>query len=389
MDLRSRRWRVATAGLALAVGAVTFAPASAADPEQELDETRRRAGEARSRLGELERSDVELAAAIEAATGELDTALADLRAAEADLRRAETRLAHGREELAAAGRRVTRAEDELRRRAARAFAQPRLLPDSAIIESGDPLELAKRAALADAVLDGDSDAVADLRVARAERADLVAELETVANDAAIARAAADEQRAQVEAHKEELEAARAELQRRLDETAAEVEALQQEEQELVEVIRRREEEARRAAEAEAAEAAAAGEPDAQAVSAPGRLLWPADGWVSSEFGPRWGRNHNGIDIAAPTGTTVRAAADGVVYHAGAFGTFGNLVAIDHGGGMTTLYAHLATVEVAVGQWVNAGTRVAGVGSTGRSTGPHLHFEVRVGGVASDPRGFLG
>jgi murein DD-endopeptidase MepM/ murein hydrolase activator NlpD len=86
---------------------------------------------------------------------------------------------------------------------------------------------------------------------------------------------------------------------------------------------------------------------------------------------------------------VRAAAGGVVFHAAPFGSFGNFIAIDHGDGLTTFYAHLNSIEVSEGQWVSRGDRIAGVGSTGRSTGPHLHFEVRVGGVPQDPRGYLG
>jgi len=125
-----------------------------------------------------------------------------------------------------------------------------------------------------------------------------------------------------------------------------------------------------------------------AGTAPSSLIWPASGWVSSEFGIRWGRNHNGIDIAAPTGTQVRSAARGTVRHAGPMGSFGNLVIIDHGGGVATLYAHLHSVGVREGQRVDVNEPIATVGSTGRSTGPHLHFEVRRSGKAVNPRTLL-
>ncbi|HWH00058.1 MAG TPA: M23 family metallopeptidase [Pilimelia sp.] len=112
---------------------------------------------------------------------------------------------------------------------------------------------------------------------------------------------------------------------------------------------------------------------------------PVQGTTSSEFGPRWGRQHEGIDIAAATGTPVRAAADGVVRKASWYGGYGNAVIIDHGGGVSTLYAHNSSLTVKPGERVRAGQLVAKVGSTGDSTGPHLHFEVEVDGKKVDPR----
>lgn len=116
--------------------------------------------------------------------------------------------------------------------------------------------------------------------------------------------------------------------------------------------------------------------------------WPASGTVSSEFGPRGGRMHEGIDIAVPHGTPVRAVAAGRVIYADWAGTYGILVRIDHGGGVETRYAHNSRLEVSPGQWVQSGQVIARAGSTGRSTGPHVHFEVRVNDEAIDPRGWL-
>jgi murein DD-endopeptidase MepM/ murein hydrolase activator NlpD len=103
-----------------------------------------------------------------------------------------------------------------------------------------------------------------------------------------------------------------------------------------------------------------------------------------ETGTRWvsGR-HTGLDFAAPAGTPVVAAAGGRVVQAGRAGPYGNLVVIDHGG-VTTYYAHLSSVHVAVDDDVGAGHQVGAVGATGNATGPHLHFEVRVSGVPRDP-----
>jgi murein DD-endopeptidase MepM/ murein hydrolase activator NlpD len=123
------------------------------------------------------------------------------------------------------------------------------------------------------------------------------------------------------------------------------------------------------------------------VSASG-LIWPTSGPVTSYFGPRWGRMHEGIDIAAPYGAPIRAAAAGTVIYAGWMGGYGNLVVVDHGGGLATAYAHASTLAVGVGQGVAQGQLIAYVGSTGHSTGPHLHFEVRVNGTPVDPLGYL-
>jgi murein DD-endopeptidase MepM/ murein hydrolase activator NlpD len=98
--------------------------------------------------------------------------------------------------------------------------------------------------------------------------------------------------------------------------------------------------------------------------------------------------HEGIDIAVPTGTAVRASASGTVIHSGWLGGYGNLVVIDHGNGLATAYAHNSSLLVSVGQSVTQGETVSLAGSTGNSSGPHVHFEVRVNGLAVDPLLYL-
>jgi murein DD-endopeptidase MepM/ murein hydrolase activator NlpD/phosphosulfolactate phosphohydrolase-like enzyme len=116
----------------------------------------------------------------------------------------------------------------------------------------------------------------------------------------------------------------------------------------------------------------------------GSMVWPVQGTITSKFGYRWGSFHKGVDIGAPTGTEVLAADSGMVTSAGWNGGYGNCVKIDHGGGKVTLYAHLSKMAVATGATVEKGQVIGYVGSTGVSTGPHLHFEVHVDGVAKDP-----
>ena len=120
-------------------------------------------------------------------------------------------------------------------------------------------------------------------------------------------------------------------------------------------------------------------------------IWPTAGYVSSPYGLRWNGSefHQGIDIAAETGTPIVATADGVVTTAGWDGSgYGNMVDIDHGDGIMTRYGHASAVAVTVGQEVRRGQVIAYVGSTGYSTGPHLHYEVRVSGQPVNPAGYL-
>ena len=127
---------------------------------------------------------------------------------------------------------------------------------------------------------------------------------------------------------------------------------------------------------------------APVVSGSGQLSWPVSGPVTSGFGSRWGRMHEGIDIAVGSGTPVHAAAAGTIIYAGWMEGYGNLVVIDHGNGLSTAYGHNSSLASAVGQSVSAGQVIAYSGSTGHSTGPHVHFEVRVNGAPVDPLGYL-
>jgi murein DD-endopeptidase MepM/ murein hydrolase activator NlpD len=118
---------------------------------------------------------------------------------------------------------------------------------------------------------------------------------------------------------------------------------------------------------------------------PLRMLVPVSAPVGDRFGPRGGWFHSGVDFVAPYGAAVRSTRSGRVVSAGwDAGGYGNLVVIDHGSGVTSWYAHLSAIAVRAGEAVGAGSLVGRVGSTGHATGPHLHWEVRVGGAATNP-----
>jgi len=119
------------------------------------------------------------------------------------------------------------------------------------------------------------------------------------------------------------------------------------------------------------------------------LIRPVSGTITSRFGARWGETHTGLDIGAPRGTAIKAAAAGTVTFSGNRGNgYGNYVIISHGNGVETLYGHCHTLNVSAGQTVSLGQTIATVGNTGRSTGNHLHLEIRVNGISQNPQNYL-
>lgn len=120
------------------------------------------------------------------------------------------------------------------------------------------------------------------------------------------------------------------------------------------------------------------------------LIKPVSGTVTSRFGSRWGSTHKGVDIGAPKGTPIKAAASGTVISSstGYNGGYGNCVVISHGNGIETAYGHCSALYVKVGQKVSQGDVIAAVGNTGRSFGNHLHLEIRINGVAQNPQNYL-
>ena len=120
----------------------------------------------------------------------------------------------------------------------------------------------------------------------------------------------------------------------------------------------------------------------------GEMIWPTNGAFTSPFGQRWGRLHAGIDIGAPEGTPIRAAMSGKVVLLGWTGGYGNYTCVQHGGGLSTCYAHQSRYGTSMGASVSKGDVIGYVGNTGNSTGAHLHFETRVNGAPVNPMGYL-
>ncbi|MBE6759124.1 MAG: hypothetical protein E7554_03435 [Ruminococcaceae bacterium] len=208
------------------------------------------------------------------------------------------------------------------------------------------------------------------------------------------KAQIEEKRAEIEAEKlnlsskkEELDEQKAEADALLSQIAADKAVLQQEQVKIDKEMQK----AREALDAIIARKTAESD---EKNHVPGAWRWPAPGYkrISSKFGWRsWSNSyHKGIDIAAPMGANIIASKGGkVVTSSYDAGGYGNYVIIDHGGGYMTVYGHLRSRAVSVGQQVNGGQSIGACGSTGRSTGPHLHFEIRVNGVAQNPTNYVG
>lgn len=118
------------------------------------------------------------------------------------------------------------------------------------------------------------------------------------------------------------------------------------------------------------------------------MYTPSRGQITSPFGVRWGKMHNGVDIGASMGDPIYAAMDGKVCCAEWEDGYGNVIKIDHGSGVQTIYAHCSSIGVGLGEYVKRGEKIGQVGSTGRSTGPHVHFEVRINNVPQNPMKYL-
>ncbi len=360
-------------------------PTTAAEARQQRNELREQKAQAAAELDAARAADADVAAALAGITDavnakqlELDEAQRQLDAAAAVAAEAEAQIAAADAERAAL---VSRIGDY----AVNGFLEASN-PDlgNSVLSSANPNEALRRSAL--------------LRIADSDSDDLLEQLRTVREDRALAEESA---LAAVEAAlrlKEgmaglvaELEAQRqvqadlkAELEARVSAWETEMQGLAAEEQELSDFIR----------EQEARVAPRAGSPAVPGVTSSSGFIWPVNASVTSEFGyrvhPIFGtrRLHAGIDLGAGSGTEIMATKGGTVLSAGPYGGYGNAVVIAHGDGLSSLYAHQSKIAVSAGETVDRGEVIGYVGSTGQSTGPHLHFEIRESGDPVNPRRYL-
>jgi murein DD-endopeptidase MepM/ murein hydrolase activator NlpD len=389
----------AGAATALAAGIALSAPADdKAGVDQRLERARERLERARDResvlTGEVEaygdriRALEARLAPLRERSARLDAELAALRERlEALTRRLaieQRRLADAEAELALRERVLS---DRLRDLYARGEPDPVLV----LLESGSLAQAVATADVLEVIVDRDRELAqavkayaAQVRRTRDAIAEVRAEAAAAEAEAEVAAERARAAKAALEREQSGLERVRGARQALLDGVRGDREEIEAE----AEGLERRS--AALAARIRAAQGLPAAPSGSVAVGPPSAagLVWPVHGTITSGFGPRWGRMHEGLDIAGGSGTPIAAAATGTVISAGWSGGYGQLVVLDHGNGLSTAYAHLSSISVSSGQTVPQGSVVGGMGTTGSSTGVHLHFEVRVNGAAVSPLGYL-
>lgn len=256
----------------------------------------------------------------------------------------------------------------------------------AFLSAGDIQEAIDRRSLLDQVNESDRATIEQVQAARGAVLTQQEVLQGETDRLEVMKAEQEEVLAQVREIRESRAMAAANAEAKVAELAREEEDLEGEQQRIKELIA-----ARQAPPPSIAPPAAGGGGTASAtVSAPSSsgYVWPACGAVTSEYGRRWGRLHAGIDIDDNLTSAIVASRSGRVMFAGWSGGYGQLTLIDHGDGVVTAYAHQSQIMVGEGQSVSQGQRIGTIGTTGSSTGTHLHFEVRVSGSAQNPRRFL-
>jgi murein DD-endopeptidase MepM/ murein hydrolase activator NlpD len=327
--------------------------------------------------------------------GAVNGRLAELRTRTAST---ERKLSWTRIQLDAARKTVQRHDEALKRRLVNAYEHADLGYIDVLLEARSFADFVERWNDIRFVIKANETTIRERRAAEAQVASIESSLVGVEAQLHDQQAQADQQRQSLTALATERENLLAAAKR--EQTVAQAEVVQyeemtaEEEASLEALIQEKqaEEEARREAERRARQLA--GEPAAPISGAPGSVMWPVSGPITSGFGmrnhPVFGRfiMHAGIDIAAAEGATIAAAAPGRVILAQYAGNCGNMITLDHGGGMATNYCHLSQIFVGVGQDVQRGQAIGAVGMTGDATGPHLHFEVRIDGRPVDPLGYL-
>ncbi|MGH9279435.1 MAG: murein hydrolase activator EnvC family protein [Acidimicrobiales bacterium] len=360
--------------LVLIVVLVMLMPARALAQSSE-DKAAKKAAAA-AQLDALKADDVKLAAAVRTLdagiveqSGVTDAARRAANAADAAVDSAQARLAATEKKMANLKQKATEV-------AVMAYVHPSGDSIIELMKARDLAEASRRQTLLSQVVQVDHDVLGQLRAVRQDQQSEQANLLVLRDQAQQRRKDATDKLNQLQSLRDDQVRLKSALDVRIAQFTAEVNALAREESNIANLIRAR----------EVTGASVDGNP-VPARSASG-LIWPVPGNVSSSFGWRWGAMHSGIDIDSGPGVPIKAAKTGTVIMAGWNGGYGNCVVIDHGGGFSTLYAHQASMSVGSGQSVSQGQVIGYVGGTGNVTGPHLHFETRVGGAAQNPLNFL-
>jgi murein DD-endopeptidase MepM/ murein hydrolase activator NlpD len=396
---------IALLGLACAIAVPTVpARASLGDKihaaQSSIDRLHKRLDDKRVELDFQKQRESDLVRQLGETNDNIAHVTATLDAIDARMRRNERHLAWNQVQLDAAEATLARHNDALKRRLVDAYERGDLGYVNVLLSSTSFNDFAERWQDIRYLIAANEKTVRERRSAERDVAKARANLEgerTVLDDTMRQERQVKYTLAALATQREQLVAVAGEQRRSVATEVAQLEDLSAaQEAQLEAYIRQRqqEEEARRAAEADARRRAAllAGveAPPQANEGGPGSFSWPASGPITSPFGmrvhPGTGafKMHTGIDIGAPMGATITAAASGRVIFAGVESGYGNTIIVDHGGQTSTLYAHCSQIFVGNNQDVQRGQAIGAVGATGDATGPHLHFEIRINGVAVDP-----
>ncbi len=383
----SSTYRPAFVALVVLLTAVLAGPVEAeslSSARAKREDARRKRAEIAAKVNELKASDAQLEGAVGVLNQQVAAQQATADSARQSVEAALAAVAQSEARIAATEKRMATLKAAVVDRAVSVYVRPQDDAITNVFRAKDLSEASRRNALLAQVNNSESDLIDELGSARED-------LGLEQKKAARARDEAGKRRKQVLGELTALQNAQREktrlseaLDARIREYQAEADAVAKQEDGLNALIRAKETvpvpQVR----------VGGGRGDAGvggAVSGAG-LSWPVRGPVTSPFGSRWGRLHSGIDIGAGTGTPIRAAKAGTVIFSGSMNGYGNTVIVNHGGGFSTLYAHQSRIGASDGQAVDKGAVIGYVGSTGRSTGPHLHFETRVNGSPQNPMRYL-
>lgn len=393
-------WASITLGLvALAILPVSGlgAPLSGqiTDTEQELAETQAQEGVLTSELSSLDNQISSLSGEIGTLLDQEATLLEQLEVKQAELSQARADLDATEQRLEEVKARLAEAERLLAERLVEIYKTDEPDALTVVLEADGFEDLLERTEYLDRISQQDQEIVVRVRELKAEveaelarLQELEAQIEAAVTEIIARRNELAAAREQLTMKRSELQGARADRSARLAEVRQTQVNLEGNLSELKREQVRIEAELAAAQEAEDAQAATPTMAAAPVQEGSGGLIWPVDGPISSGFGMRWGRPHEGVDVSVPSGTPIRAAASGNVVTAAPTGGYGNYLCIQHSGGLSTCYAHLSSFAVSAGESVSQGDVVGAVGCTGSCFGDHLHFETRMGGGAVDPMGYL-
>jgi murein DD-endopeptidase MepM/ murein hydrolase activator NlpD len=379
-----------TIALGLSAYLVLPLPGLSAPLSDRIDQKRAEVEEAKQKEGVLTSTIQSFTTRIDGLEGEIQATQERLDRAQSSLDRQKAELLEVRDRLEASRDRLERLRSELD--AARRLLAQRLVeiyksdtPDAltVVLEADGFGDLLERAEFLERISDQDREITDRVRGLRDQARDQAVQLADLEEREQLAAERILAERDQIASAQSQLVTSRDHLaSARAERRGALAQVHSQKEDALEDLAALEAEQARVAA---ALQGAPAPGPIKQGS---GQLIWPVNGTFTSPFGMRWGRLHAGIDISVPEGTPIRAADSGTVVLMGWVGGYGNYTCIQHTGSLSTCYGHQSSFATSNGANVSQGQVIGYSGNTGNSTGPHLHFEVRIGGSPVDPMGYL-